>query len=30
MEQFPLELFANATFQSGLVAVEWGDIPALF
>jgi serine phosphatase RsbU (regulator of sigma subunit) len=29
MEQFPLGLFANATFQSGLVAVEPGDILAL-
>ena len=26
MEQFPLGLFANATFQTGLVAVEPGDI----
>jgi sigma-B regulation protein RsbU (phosphoserine phosphatase) len=29
MEQFPLGLFANATFQSGLVTVEPGDILAL-
>ncbi len=29
MDQFPLGLFANATFQSGLVAVEPGDILAL-
>ncbi len=29
MEQFPLGLIANATFQSGLVAVEPGDILAL-
>jgi serine phosphatase RsbU (regulator of sigma subunit) len=29
MEQFPLGLFANATFQSGLAAVEPGDILAL-
>jgi hypothetical protein len=29
MEQFPLGLFANATFQSGLVAVEPGDILTL-
>ena len=29
LEQFPLGLFANATFQSGLVAVEPGDILAL-
>jgi serine phosphatase RsbU (regulator of sigma subunit) len=29
MEQFPLGLFANAAFQSGLVIVEPGDILAL-
>jgi hypothetical protein len=29
MEQFPLGLFAKATFHSGLVAVEPGDILAL-
>jgi hypothetical protein len=29
MAQFPLGLFANATFQSGLVAVEPGDTLAL-
>jgi hypothetical protein len=29
LEQFPLGLFANATFQSGLVAVEPGDILTL-
>jgi sigma-B regulation protein RsbU (phosphoserine phosphatase) len=29
MEQFPLGLFANATFQSSLVEVESGDILAL-
>jgi hypothetical protein len=30
MEQFPLGLFADASFQSGLVAAEPGDILALF
>jgi len=29
MEQFPLGLFANATFQSGVAEVESGDILAL-
>ena len=29
MEQFPLGLFANATFQRGLAEVESGDILAL-
>jgi serine phosphatase RsbU (regulator of sigma subunit) len=29
MEQFPLGLFANATFVSGIVEVEPGDILAL-
>lgn len=29
MEQFPLGLFASATFQSGLIEVEPGDILAL-
>ena len=29
MEQFPLGLFANATFRSGLVEVEPGDTLAI-
>lgn len=30
MEQFPLGLFASATFQSGVIEIEPGDILALF
>jgi serine phosphatase RsbU (regulator of sigma subunit) len=29
MEQFPLGLFGNATFQSGVVEIQPGDILAL-
>jgi serine phosphatase RsbU (regulator of sigma subunit) len=29
MEQFPLGLFANATFESGIAEVEPGDVLAL-